>query len=241
MIGVGCGSPRGCSGGGGIPTPTITNSISFDGVNDRTIGSFIPMIGEDFSISTFVKMNNIATNVPFFGVSDALNSRPALLLGYRSSTGEVSASSWNAEWNNNAGGAIVADTDWHNLIVTYDYSAQTIKIYWDGVEIVNTASFGMTLVKMDVLFLGWARDWPNVGADYGDINLTDYKVYSEVLSVGNVATLQTLGASTGTEVQWYPITEAVGTTSGYITDIVSNQLQRLDNMTAPYGIVIDAP
>lgn len=221
-------------------TIVITNSLKFDGVNDMTNCFSLPMLGENFSVSMWVKMNNTTVPTPFFQLKDINSSKPSLIVGYVPSLLGINAQSWNQEWTLNNFGTISADGDWHNVIVTYDYTLKTLVIYWDGVVILNAATYYINF-ETGLINLAIASDWGYIGSRYGDINTADISVHNTVLTQTQATAMQVLGTASGDEVQRYPITETVGTTSGYISDPIGGIPMQLFNMIAPYGVVADKP
>lgn len=221
-------------------TIVITNSLKFDGVNDMTNGFYLPMLGENFSVSMWVKMNNTTVPTPFFQLKHITQSRPSLIVGYVPSLLGINAQSWSQEWTLNNFGTISADGDWHNLIVTYDYTLKILVIYWDGVVILNAATYYINF-ETGLINLAVASDWGYIGSKYGNINTADISVHNTVLTQTQATAMQVLGTASGDEVQRYPITETVGTTSGYISDPIGGIPMQLLNMIAPYGVVADTP
>ena len=215
-------------------------ALQFDGVNDLTSGFALPILGENFSVSMWVKMNNTTLPTPFFQLTDRFQGRPSLIVGYVPSLLGINAQSWNIEWNLYNFGTIAADNDWHNVIITYDYTLKILVIYWDGVVILNAATYYINYETGEIN-LARASDWGYIGAKSGNINTTDIAVHNTVLTQTQATAMQVLGTASGDEVQRYPITESVGTTSGYIADPIGNIPMQLLNMIAPYGVVADAP
>lgn len=228
------------SGGGGVapPTiPTLANSLYFDGVNDLTTSRFIPQLGESFSISFWVKMENIERSNTFLAIHDAINQRPVFLIGYRKAISSIVVASISANWGA-AGFPITADTNWHQYTVTYDFPTTAVKVYLDGVE-GYSSNWNFNII-FNQLVIGFASDFPLVGGNYGNIKMADLRIFENALTPSEVVDVVN-NTSSVSAIQRYILDDGIGVTSGFLTDYVSNQLMLLKNMTSPFGTNSDIP
>lgn len=218
----------------------IKNALACDGVSDRASGS-IPFDGRfvDCSFSFWAKINNTATNNAFFSINSIVNAQatsPSFAMMYVSSNTTVRVASWPNEAGL-ASGTITPDTDYHFYTVTYNYAGRELKVYYDSVLLITVASWDFGYA-WDCITLGYTNNYPFVGQDYGFINIKDFRVHDSELSL---ATVQAMYADdtlmSGDEVQWFPFTESIGTTTGNLTDVIENAKIGMDGITSPYGIV----
>lgn len=217
--------------------PNLTNSLYLDGVNDTTTARFIPQIGESWSVSFWVKMENIARSNTFFSITDSLRDRPSFFLGYRQPISSIVVASWTTNWGA-AGFAITPDTSWHQYTITYDFPSTTLKVYLDGVEeYSNNWTFNQAFTQFSI---GYTQDFPFVGQNYGNIKTADLRIFEKALTPTEVIDVVN-NDSTVDPIQRYILDDGIGVTSGFLTDYVSNQLMLLKNITSPFGTNADIP
>ena len=216
-----------CGGG----TPTITNALSLDGVNDYGVSGLPKINLANFSVSFVFKMNSTAgrTALYTFAALNPSGGRPAQGMYY-----EGNAFYFLSEDQYSFGQTLpwVGDTNYHVFTMRYDTVINAVEIFIDGVSLGVCAS----PVNYTKPFWSFLLGRAYVLSNYGNVRLTDVRVFNHYLTTGEIATLQTLGNPVGNEVLWYPFTEAVGTTS-LCTDIVTGYELALYNVTAPFGVV----
>ena len=215
-------------------TIVITNSMKFDGVNDTTLATPLITYNQDFSVSFWFKMNSAAITNSLFSMGIKYNSsRLAITVFYN--INKIAVLSSGNGWNLNRNVAWTGDTNWHNLIVTNNNSTKAKEVFIDGVSIGIPNNDALS-ADFDYLMLGYG--WGN---NYGNVNIADFNIHNSILTAPQIAALQTVGATSANSVQRWIFNEAVGTTSGAVSDIVAGQKMNLRNMLAPNGIVADAP
>lgn len=216
-------------------TLVITNSVLFDGVNDYIVAHSQIQNTQSFSVSFWFKMNNPSAITPLFSFKHYSTAGIIPLTVYYNSNAiyYLSASGYN--FNRNT--AWVGDMLWHHFTFTYDSGTpKVMRIYVDGVELTLPFSDTFTgLFDMVVLASGYDT------GRYGNINIADFSLHDSVLTPAEITSMQTLGVTSGHEVQRYPFTEAAGTTTGSIVDVIGSQNAELRNFVAPNGIVADTP
>jgi hypothetical protein len=219
-------------------TLVIANSLKFDGVNDYIVGCSSLGVGEDWSVSFSVKMLNTARDNAFISLQGYRQGRPSFLIGYEDSSQELRFASWNTEWAVNSY-TITPDTNWHKIVATYNYDTTTLKVYYDNVLIYTNTSWTINFSLTNLVY-GFTDDWPLIGDRYGNIQVTDMRNHRATLTPTEVALVYNNQLS-GHESSLVPVIESVGQTTGYIDSIIGNSRMQLNNMTSPFGIVLDAP
>lgn len=215
----------------------IDKAISFDGVNDYTYSWFTPQQNTSFSVTMRVKMNNTALITPMFSINEVGAQRDSFGICFNPTGNVITVHSWNAHWNTYTIGSITPDTNWHHLAVTFDSATNYVRVYWDGVLIGTRTSAGnYGYQKWQLFALARAHEVPYVGGKYGNMSIADPAIHNVTLSQVQVTALQTLGVVSGNEVQHYPVTEAIGTTTGYIADMSGTIPMQLINITSPNGV-----
>ena len=118
------------TGGGGTPAGFSVNSFSFDGVDDYFIMPQALLTSQDFSLSIWFKggvntsgQQLIAGNGNFwnFGLTKINGA------GLNTDIAFWNGSSWVSLTNGSTG-----DNQWHNLVVTFEDTANNLKAYYDG-------------------------------------------------------------------------------------------------------------
>ena len=220
----------------------VKNACSFDGVNDVVEGTIV-YDGRfiDHSFSFWAKWNVAPTgaqNSAFLSI-ELFGSNPCFGLTYTAYGGgryQIISYPLNTA-NSYVSGIIAADTDYHFYTVTYDYSATTIKVYRDGLLIITQTTWNYQ-EQWGSLIFAYNRNYPFQGLSRGNITMKDFRIHDSEL---DLATIQAMYADdtlmSGSEVQWIPFYEPIGTTTGNITDIIADRKMNLNNMTSPYGIV----
>lgn len=215
----------------------IDKAISFDGVNDYTYSWFVPKQNTSFSVTMRVKMNNTALITPMFSINEVGAQRDSFCICFSPTGNVITVHSWNGSWDLYTIGSITPDTNWHHLTVTFNSATNHVKAYWDGVLIgtrTSAANYGHQ--KWQLFALARAHEVPYVGGKYGNMTIADPAIHDVTLTQVQVTALQTLGAVSGNEVQHYPVTEAIGTTTGYIADMAGTIPMQLINITSPNGV-----
>ena len=220
-------------------TLVIANSLKFDGVNDYIFGCSSLGVGEDWSVSFSVKMLNTARDNAFMSLQGYREVRPSFLIGYEDSSQQLRFASWNSNWGAINSYTITPDTNWHKMAATYNYATTTLKVYYDNVLIYTNTSWTINNSLINVVY-GFTDDWPFVGEKYGNIQVTDMRNHRATLTPTEVALVYANQLS-GHELSLVPVTELVGQTTGYIDSIIGNSRMQLNNITSPFGIVLDAP
>ena len=212
-------------------TLVITKGISFDGVNDFAVSGLPKINLANFSISLRFKMASTAgtTSLYSFAALNPSGGRPAQGMYYSANafiflSENAYTFAQTLPW--------VGDTNSHVFTMRYNSTVAKVEIFIDGVSLGVCPSPVVYTVGFWSLVLGRAYVFTN----YGNIKMTDVRVFNHYLTTGQIATLQTAGAAVGNEVLWYPFTEAVGTTS-LATDLINSYQLAMYNMTAPNGIV----
>ena len=215
-------------------TIVITNSLKFDGVNDTTLATPLIVRNQDFSVSFWFKMNSASVTNSLFSMGIKYDSnRLALTVFYN--VNNITVLSSGTGWNLNRNVAWAGDTNWHNMVVTNNNSTNLIEIFIDGASI-GVPNWDALTADFDYLLLAYGFNY-----NYGAVNIADFNIHDSVLTSLQIAALQTVGATSANSVQRWIFSEAVGTVSGSVTDIVNNQKATLSKMTLPFGIVADAP
>ena len=207
----------------------INQALKLDGVNDYALA--VPKVSNelDWSISCRFKLNSLAGKPAIFSFIKNDYSRQSFGIYYKAN--EIYFLSWPWRWSFSAKTAWVGDLLWHSLIVTHKKSTNSTLIYIDGV-LIGSDGYNISQ-QFDLLILGRSLE----NNYYGNVYLADFNIHESTLTTGEVATLQTLGETSASSVQRYIFSETLGTTTGQLTDIVSNQTAWLRNITSPNGIV----
>lgn len=215
------------------PTPTITNGLSFDGVNDYAVTG-LPKIDLDaFSVSFVFKLASTAGRTSLYSFQTGVTNRPAQGMFYENNAFiflslNQYAFTQTLPWTGN--------TNSHVFTMRYDTVVNAVEIFIDGVSLGVCAYSVNYTNQLWSLLLGRAFVFSN----YGNVIMTDVRVFNHYLTTGEIATLQTLGAPVGNEVVWYPFTESVGETD-FCTDIVTGYELALYNFTNPFGVIAFTP
>jgi len=104
---------------------------------------------KDFSFSCWIKTpkaHYVGGNGYLFSTSYATSVLPSNFVAVMMhSTGEISfrvGSSWTGQWKGKLSTSTFDDDAWHFVVATYDYSADTVKLYIDNVEQTTTYNGG---------------------------------------------------------------------------------------------------
>lgn len=222
----------------------VKNACAFDGVNDRTVGlAAIDGLSQSFSASLWVKINNSSAPQGIFSIEEPWNTNttPYVFYGQAGSGGvgvdSIRIGAHTLETSTNNYGAITPDSNYHLLVVSYNYTTKDMNLYWDNALIKSIAGWDFNQPFI-LMYLGYCRNIAFIGIDYGNINVKDFRIHNAAL---DLATVQAMHADdtvmSGSEVQWFPFYEPIGTTTGEITDIIAGRKMKLQNMTSPFGIV----
>jgi len=216
------------------PVITIENSIYFDGVNDYAIGSPLIDVASDWSVSFWFKLHRLTGSEYFFSFHTDNYGLQSFGIGYRN--GQIDFLSWPSEWSFARSFAWNGDLNWHNITATYNKANTMLTTYLDGTNEYSDENYLVSQAfNQMIIGRGAEKNW------YANTKIADLKLYAQTLTPANVASIQTAGNTTGTEVQHFAMMEAEGQTSGYIEDHVGGQILRFNNILTPYGIVNDAP
>jgi hypothetical protein len=215
----------------------VKNACAFDGVNDRAAGGIIyDGRFEDHAFTFWAKIDNTAANQAFFSIMEFGVENPSLAMAYVVSGSTIRIAGYSLE-NNIYSGAITADTDYHFYTLSYNYATKLMSVYYDNALLFTVASWDYSQ-PWDVIGFAYMRTLPFIGTDYGNITMKDFRIHDAQL---DLATVQAMYADdtvmSGSEVQWFPFYEPIGTTTGKITDIIADRKMNLNNMTSPFGIV----
>jgi hypothetical protein len=232
MPGIGFIRPAGGGGGSTPPPSTITKAISFDGVNDYAVTGLPKIDLDEFSISFFFKMSSTAgrTELYSFASLNPTGGRPAQGMYYESNAFVfLSQNAYNfaqtLPWT--------GDTNWHVFTMRYNSTVRAVEIFIDGVSLGVCAQQVLYTATLWSLVLGRAY----LFTGYGDVKMTDIRVFNHYLTAGEIATLQTPASPVGNEVVWFPFgVESIGDTD-FATDIITGYQLAMYNITAPNGIV----
>ena len=199
----------------GITAATFTNtySLAFDGVDDFVSGGDILNFErtDAFSISAWVKRNSINND-------QAIVSKMTSSAHYRGYLLFISSGNLVKVILRNTTSATrfftvsstttITDSNWHNIVVTYDGSSATsgVKIYIDGVS--DTVSASGTLTTGTIIdsapFNIGARNSNNI---FADANIDETAIFSSELTSANVTTIYNSGVpndlSTLNPTAWY--------------------------------------
>ena len=217
------------------PTPTITNSLSFDGVNDYATATPLIQQDSDFSITFWFKLNSLTGSQGFIGIYNELNTnRDGLNLYYDSNYIKYLS---NNSWGEVAQIPWTGDLNWHHFTFTYSASTGGQAIYIDGASLGVLPLQNIITRYFDKIAIGLVR----AHARYGNVKLADLGLHDSILNQLTITSMQTIGVASGSEVQRWVMDRPIGTTEGFIVDIINKQRMILRNMTTGFGIVADAP
>jgi hypothetical protein len=210
-------------------TLVIDHALKFDGVNDYATA--IPIVENSGPLSfTFrFKLNDITRNNGIFQISSSVGR--TFMLGIKpTSVMTIQLNSFPIDI------PISLDLNWHHFTITY---GALVKVYLDGILVYTGAPSVLFARDFDRFDLGVLNGWQFVtGANvFGNINVADFAFHDVELNSTQVTALQTLGAVSGHEVVRWPFSEPIGTVSGKLTDIVSDQKMSIRNMTSGFGII----
>lgn len=212
-------------------TLVIDHALKFDGVNDYAVSGLPKIDLANFSISFVFQLNSTAgrTSLYSFASLNPSPGQPAQGMYYESNAFTfLSQSAYSfgqtLPWT--------GDTDAHVFTMRYNSTVRAVEIFIDGVSLGVCAQLATYSTAIWSLVLGRAYVFTN----YGNVKLTDVRVFNHYLSIAEIATLQTLGNPVGNEVLWYPFTEAIGTTT-VAKDLLTGYELAMYNMTAPNGII----
>lgn len=259
-IGNGIGVPFGKNavggGGGGF---AFGNSYHFDGVNDNmneggtdSSTCFNPFNQTDWTAAMWLKPDGSAFNhnTAPFGCGRYVNDAGfGSVVFFNGTAGgnivRVYSNLYNATFTYEIPAATLAD--WFHLAVTVemvDASNQEAKIYING-DLKETKTFtNYNLVDTSISFRlgGWNNNSSFINA------YMNQPVFQEsLLSATDISDLYNGGRGANasdimtTMKSGYLGTEAVGTTTGIITDVTGNQDLTMSGFVAPYGVVSDTP
>jgi len=215
------------------PTPTITKGLSFDGVNDYAVTGLPKIDLDEFSVSFFFQMATTAGRTELYSFQSGTSTRPAQGMYYENNAFtflslDFYSFSQTLPWT--------GDTDSHHFVMRYDTIVNAVEIFIDGISLGVCATPVNYTNQLWSLLLGRAFAF----SGYGDVKMTDVRVFNHYLTTGEIATLQTAGTAIGNEVLWYPFLEDIGETD-FCTDIVTGYELALYNFTSPFGVIAFTP
>lgn len=168
---------------------TLTNgpvyndgSIVFDGVDDIVYGpsSVLWFTNTSFSIDAWVKPETTPPSQQVWFAAVGPNGGTQRNLHLRIySNGSIRFGFYSNDLNSATN--IVNFGQWNHIICTYDYSADTSKIYYNGSEVASSSVGPFIDINANV-FIG---NWGGISQPFkGDISLT--KVYDRALSASEI-------------------------------------------------------
>ena len=216
-------------------TLVIANSLKFDGVNDYATATPLIQQDSDFSITFWFKLNSLTGSQGLIGIYNELNtSKDALNLYY--DTNYIKYLS-NNSWSEAAQIPWTGDLNWHHFTFTYSASTGGQAIYIDGASLGVLPVQNIITRYFDKIAIGLVR----AHVRYGNVTLADLGLHDSILNQSTITSMQTIGVASGSEVQRWVMDRPIGTTEGFIVDIINKQRMILRNMTTGFGIVADAP
>ena len=221
------------TGAGGTPAFTNTLSTTFDGVDDFVT---IPTItlATDFSVSMWVKASTSGSvrDQVFGGASGFF------LFGTVVFNGGADANKMTY-YNGSSYVALtptIRDSQWHNIVITYNSSATNLIAYTDGLETYNATYNAGTNNVID-------RISEDTYGNYWKGNLDEISVFNTALSQANVTSIFNLGTPSDISamsglISWWRMGD--GDTYPTITDNAGSNDGLMKNMSAA-NFVADVP
>jgi hypothetical protein len=213
------------------PPSTITKAISFDGVNDYAVTGLPKINLANFSVSFRFKLNSTAGRTSLYSFASVNTSGQTAQEMYYGSNAfvflsrDVYSFSQTLPWT--------GDTNWHVFTMRYNSTVRSVEIFIDGVSLGVCSQQVLYTNPLWSLVLGRAF----ILSEYGNVKMTDIRVFNHYLTTGEITTLQTPASPVGNEVVWYPFgVESIGDTD-FATDIITGYQLAMYNITSPNGIV----
>jgi hypothetical protein len=145
--------------------PYSKYAMNFDGADDEITFSSNVNLSNSWSVGFWFKTSSIGNMSPFFGVGD--NNEGAWSFFRYFTISYLSSSKFSTKLWSNGTGSIVALTPnvndglWHNLVITYNYSTSSYKVYLDGSECFSgnyDTSTGNSISKIGTSEANWHWD-----------------------------------------------------------------------------------
>ncbi len=183
-------------GGGGF---NYTYSLAFDGVDDFVSGGDILNFErtDAFSISAWVKRNSINDYQAIVSKMTSSGYYRGYLLNFTLSNVVIFIlrnSTVATRFFTVSSTTTITDTNWHNIVVTYDGSSASsgVKIYIDGVSDTVSASGTLTtgtIINSAPFNIG-ARNSNNM---FADGNIDETAIFSSELTPANITSIYNSG------------------------------------------------
>jgi hypothetical protein len=189
-------------------------ALDFDGVNDEIdLGTQSFITASGFSISTYL---NLDDNSEHYIFSTGYSNADSLLF-----YSAASSTTFGISWYDGSSATLSTAVDytigeWFHALITYD--GTTLKIYKNGVEVVNEA-FAIDNIASGVYEIGWASPRAKSTA-YLQGKVSGFKIFNTALTAAQVADLYNnpekivpTGVADSALKLWLPMQEGAGTTA----------------------------
>lgn len=175
-----------------ISSGRFGGALAFDTTDERVTLS--NMVGADFSVSFWMKTSQVfpLTTAPAQGVSifhaDSPGPGRDFIIGATRSASGVNHISFQTGHPNAVahGTTAVNDNQWHHVVVTRHQSSGEMKVYVDGIQEAVATGSNFMLDQNPVLSIGAS---PGLAANSYEGALDEIRIYTRVLSVGEVTAL----------------------------------------------------
>ena len=177
------------TGTAAAPSFTNTKSILLDGVDDFVSLSSKTQNFTDFSLSFWTKGGggNYKTIV---GSSTAFEG--GILFAIVQAGGTIRYNDASSGWTVLSGS--VTDGNWHNIVITYDSSSNTLLGYQNGS--LHTTKTGVDTSHTSTNAHSFGQIGRRITTGYYNAALDEIAVFSSVLSASDVSTIYGTGAAT---------------------------------------------
>lgn len=172
------------------PGGTITAALDLDGSADHiahTSAYNDVSTAADFSISEWIKFDTFAAS----GENYTLNSRTTssndrISIGYDGDVDRfgVDLRDGSARRKGIELASSTLGTTWHHVVVTYDQSANLVRLYIDNVEITTTSAISIGAFSNNIFQIGVAG-----AGDRFDGAVAAVRIYDHVLSTSEISDL----------------------------------------------------
>jgi len=189
-------------------------ALDFDGVNDEIdLGTQSFITASGFSISTYL---NLDDNSEHYIFSTGYSNADSLLF-----YSAASSTTFGISWYDGSSATLSTAVDytigeWFHALITYD--GTTLKIYKNGVEVVNEA-FAIDNIASGVYEIGWASPRAKSTA-YLQGKVSGFKIFNTALTAAQVSDLYNnpekivpTGVADSALKLWLPMQEGAGTTA----------------------------
>ncbi|MFC1634198.1 LamG-like jellyroll fold domain-containing protein [Planctomycetota bacterium] len=161
----------------------FNGALEFDGIDDYVSTPFVlnPAIG---SFSAFAWINSVA---PGHVMISQTGGNGGTWLGTNPSEGKLMTGLGGPYFGVLESESVIADGQWHQIGLVYDFNVLKRRLYVDGAQVAEDATFVAPQPSNDDLHLGASKDLDAVSFFSGLID--DVRIYNVVLSAEEIEVL----------------------------------------------------